>query len=1013
MRKPVFPTFLLAGLAALSSHALAGEFPEPFNSEKSTSDDPIPATEAAEGFQLPDGFQITVFAAEPRVQNPVAMTWDHLGRMWVAENYTYAEKGVRIERSLRDRVLLFTDSDGDGVADERQVFLDSVQSLTSVEVGRGGVWLMCPPQLLFVPDAELDGVPDGEPQVVLDGFEIPESNHHNFANGLRWGPDNWLYGRCGHSAPGRIGLPGTPDEQRVRLEGGIWRYHPERQVFEALTHGTTNPWGHDWTKYGEGFFINTVHGHLWHLIPGAHFKEHYGTDPNPLVFERLDMHADHWHFDHTGSWMKSRDGAANEFGGGHAHIGMMIYQADQFPAAMRDKLYTINMHGRRTNVERLERHGSGFIGRHEPDIFFASDPWFRGIEISTGPCGSAFILDWSDTGECHDHTGVHRTSGRIYRIAYGKPALPALEDLQTLTPDNVERLIRHENVWFPRQLQIRLTQQGASAAIRQRLRDLADETVSDSDPVIFLRTLWAMNAVGILGREDLVPLLDHPHEAVRSWAIRLLTDDSSIDTVVGPLKAPDYRIDPPILDKFVAMGASDESGLVRLTLASTLQRLPLEDRVPLATVLAGHAADASDHNLPSMLWFGILPLYDEHADDLLTVLSATTWPDTIRWASRALAAGLESRPKLVNALLEFAATSPQRRPSILQGVSEGLQGWRKAPEPAAWDSLVDAAEGDEQAAGLIRDLSALFGDGRALDAIKAVALDKDADVNMRIDALETLIESRPEDLRQICEKLLNVRTLNMSAVRGLALFEDPAIGAKLARNYRKFYPDERQPVIDTLVARKPWTMAMLEAVATGTIPRSDITAYHARQIRALNDPDLDAKLTEVWGEIRESSEDKRQRIAELKSALKSEVLAKADLSQGRVHYQNVCAACHKLYGQGISLGPDLTGSGRSEIDYLLENIVDPNAVVGADYRMTILTMADGRTLSGVVASQTERTLTLRLLTEEIIVEKSEITNRQNVPISMMPEGLLQTLQPDQVRDLIAYLMHPTQVPLPE
>jgi putative membrane-bound dehydrogenase-like protein len=186
----------------------------------------------------------------------------------------------------------------------------------------------------------------------------------------------------------------------------------------VLTHGTTNPWGHDWDANGEMFFINTVTGHLWHLIHGAHLMD--SNTMNPLIYEKLDTIADHYHYDRSGSWSDSRDGKANSLGGGHAHIGMMIYQADQWPEAYRNKLFTLNMHGRRANVERLERNGSGYVGKHEPDVFLSDDPWFRGIEISTGPDGSGFILDWSDTGECHESTGVHRTSGRIFRVSYGE-----------------------------------------------------------------------------------------------------------------------------------------------------------------------------------------------------------------------------------------------------------------------------------------------------------------------------------------------------------------------------------------------------------------------------------------------------------------------------------------------------------------------------------------------------------------------------------------------------------------
>jgi putative membrane-bound dehydrogenase-like protein len=299
----------------------AEPFPEPVNSETDRAAAPRSADEAAATMDAPAGLQVGVFAAEPDVQNPIAMAWDARGRLWIAENHTYAERPLRMDARLRDRVLILADRDADGRADERTVFLDDLQQVTSVEVGLGGVWVLCPPRLLFVPDRNGDDVPDGPPRVILDGFDVATENHHNFANGLRFGPDGWLYGRCGASCPGLVGPPGTAADRRVRLEGGIWRYAPWSGRFEALCHGTTNPWGHDWNAWGDGFFINTVNGHLWQIIPGAHYDRPHTIDPNPHVYELLGMHADHWHFDTGAGWQKSRDGSASDLGGGHAHSG--------------------------------------------------------------------------------------------------------------------------------------------------------------------------------------------------------------------------------------------------------------------------------------------------------------------------------------------------------------------------------------------------------------------------------------------------------------------------------------------------------------------------------------------------------------------------------------------------------------------------------------------------------------------------------------------------------------------
>lgn len=934
------PLLCLFSITALAS---AADFPNPYNSDPGDAQPPTPQ-ESLKAWHLPPGFKATLFAAEPDVQNPIAMAWDAKGRMWVAENYTYAERQKRFDLGLKDRVIILEDKDWDGIAETRKVFTQDVQMLTSVEVGRGGVWLMCPPQVLFIPDANGDDVPDGAPQVMIDGFTVAKDNYHNFANGLRWGPDGWLYGRCGHSCPGLLGVPGTSDDQRIPMKGGIWRFHPERKIVEVLTHGTTNPWGHDWDENGEMFFINTVTGHLWHLMSGAHLHD---TSPslNPGVYERLDTIADHYHYDRSGSWMESRDGKANSLGGGHAHIGMMIYQADQWPEQYRNKLFTLNMHGRRANVERLERLGSGYVGKHEPDVFLTDDPWFRGIEISVGPDGSGFILDWSDTGECHDSTGVHRTSGRIFRITYGDTKMP-------------------------------------------------------EKPFTWRKPLPK-------------PDLKSDNEYSRVRGLREMTQFWPVDTIVGPVPKivyPDAEI-TEALPTLLNLARTDKSSLVQLTLASTLQRLPLKHRAALATELVRNVEYADDQNIPALVWYGLIPLGDSDPMALVAVAKECKLPNTLRWITRNLASRIETKPEPINALLNAARDVDHQ--AILSGLSEAFQGWRKAPKPEAWDAFAKSIT-QSNATKTIRELSSLFGDGRALDEIKAIALDDKADLTTRQAALKTLIDARPANLRELCESLLEVRGLNTTAVRGLALFDDPAIGQKLAKTYRKFASTERPAVLDTLVSRPAFAAVLLDNVGDqgAKIARTDITAFHARQIRAFNNEALTQQLTEVWGELRESATDKKELIEKLKKQLDGPTLAKANLSTGRVLFTAVCSACHQMYGEGGKVGPDLTGSGRANIDYLLENIADPSGVVSADYRMSILTLKDGRILSGVIARQDARTLTLRLLTEETTIEKTEISKQEASPMSMMPEGLLLAFPPEQVRDLIAYLMHPSQVPLP-
>ncbi len=1006
-------------------------FPKPFDTEPASSGLPLSPEDAAKGFQVPPGFKVSVFAAEPDVRNPIAMTWDGRGRLWVAENYTYADRSKVYDFSLRDRVLIFEDKDNDGKFDERKVFTDDVQLLTSVEVGRSGVWLMTPPQLIFIPDKDRDDKPDSEPVVMLDGFTPSRDNYHTFANGIKWGPDGWLYGRCGASSPGRIGVPGATEAQRVPLNGGIWRFHPERKVFEVLCHGTTNPWGLDWDALGQAFFVNTVNGHLWQVIPGAHYKRPHSEDPNPYVYEMIDTHADHYHWDTGKDWTDSRNpvGEHDRLGGGHAHSGCLIYQGGSLPLASEDMnihglLLTLNLHGRRVNVDAIRTQGAANIGNHVGDILKSADPWFRGIDLTSGPDGSLFILDWSDTGECHDTTGVHRSSGRIFKVTYGPP--PALPPFDLHQQSNQELVALHSrknqngqtNNWYTRQARQELITR--KEAIHQNANEMAQlrslPTGYDRS-LEYFQTLHGLDLIDSASQKKGLVAKNAWHRAV---AIHQLVDRSPLDTILGLPHPQAASPGESAIQALLQMAQSDSSGPVRLALASALQRIPVNRRLELARWLVQNGADANDHNLPLMVWYGIMPVAETDPRGLARFLVNCQFPMTRRLIARRLAEMIDKTPLAIESVLaelsqiESMEARDRILPDVLQGMDEAFVGRHKLKAPANWTAIesLAALSSNLVITERVSHLNLLFGDGRALDEVKRIVRDGKASLAHRKAALTTLIALKPDDLRAICEESLNVRSLNTIAVGGLTGIDDPALAQRLAKSYRSFYPAERPALIDALASRPSFANALLKELKDGKIPRTDLTPVHARQIRSFENSDLSKQLTEVWGELRDSPVEKLVLMQSLKQQLTPEVLAQADKSQGRVLYQKTCANCHRLYGYGETIGPDLTGAGRASLDYLLLNMVDPSATVGAEYRLSIVVLKDGRVLNGIVASRNDKTLTLQTAKERMTIELGEIEEVKPSTVSLMPDGQLQTLTAEQVRDLVGYLMHPVQAPLP-
>jgi putative heme-binding domain-containing protein len=408
-----------------------------------------------------------------------------------------------------------------------------------------------------------------------------------------------------------------------------------------------------------------------------------------------------------------------------------------------------------------------------------------------------------------------------------------------------------------------------------------------------------------------------------------------------------------------------------------------------------------------MLWYGIEPLASSDPSALARLASVCALPITRQCLARRLAEDYERDGKTLDQLLSAAASqSPDVQADLLTGIGEALAGRRKAPKPASWDaaSSTFAQSPSERVQSLARDLAALFGDGRALDAIRAIALDASRDLATRRAALRSLIDARAPGLRQACETLFTVRDLSATAADGLSLTDDPTAADFMLERYRTLYGYEKAPVLGTLVSRPAWARKVLDAVADGKIPRTDLSAFLARQIRTHNDTALNDRLAEIWGALRDPSSDAAALIAAWKQKLTSQELAKADLAAGRLLYQSTCASCHKLYGEGGTIGPDLTGGNRDNLDYLLQNILDPSAQVPADYRMSLVATNDGRILSGIVKSRTDKTLALQTPTEVLNLDQSDVEDIRPSELSLMPEGLFAPLSADQIRDLLGFLM---------
>jgi putative membrane-bound dehydrogenase-like protein len=960
-----------------------------------SADEPLPTRISAARMTVPPGFHVTLFAGEPDVVQPIAFTFDDRGRLWVIECLSYPKWSTAKEGT--DRIVIFEDTDGDGRFDKRTVFYDKGVNLSGIALGFGGVWLCSSPNLLFLPHDDATDKPSGPPRVVLDGWNLKEAGHNVF-NSLTWGPDGWLYGCNGIQSKSRVGKPGTPDAQRTYLDCGVWRYHPTREMFEVVAHGTTNPWGLDFDEYGQAFITNCVIKHLWHVIPGAHFQRMYGQDANPNSFGLMESCADHIHWG-GGKWTESRvtTPSHDAAGGGHAHVGAMVYLGDNWPAEYRNGLFTCNLHGNRVNHDLLERSGSGYVAHHGKDFLLANDPWFRGLALQYGPDGGVYITDWTDTGECHNHILVDQTNGRIYKVVHGQPK-PWSGDLTRLSDDELVQLQLHPNEWQARHARRLLQEHAAKTKVGPKVvADLL--TLLREQPSIpkRLRALWTLYAIGAADQTLLTDLLGDPSEYVRGWAIRLLVENR--------------RSAEPVLAKFAALAARDPSPWVRVSLASALQRLPSASRWTIAEALLTHAEDASGPNLPLMNWYGMESLADVDATRFLALIAQAKLPIVREYGARRLSLQTQGLEAVV-ADLGKAPAATQR--DLLEGIKEALADKARVAMPAGWPATYSALlrSPDARVRKDATFLAVLFNDREVVKQLRDRLADKSAAAADRLEALQSLSFRKDPALVPILQALLPEPPLRLAALQALAAYDDKQTPELILNQYAAATEVEKAAAISSLASRPSYAHALLDAVAKGRVPRKDVSVFNIRQMQAFKDKTLNQRVGAVWGTVRSTPDATRKLMATYQAQFAPAVLQKADRSHGRQLFQQTCANCHVLFGEGSKIGPELTGSQRTNVDYLLENILDPSAIVPSEYQVTVLVLKDGRVITGLLKSEAGDVFMMQTDKELLRILKSDVEERTKSKDSMMPEGLLTKLKTDEVRDLLGYLLGPGQVKLP-
>jgi putative heme-binding domain-containing protein len=512
-----------------------------------------------------------------------------------------------------------------------------------------------------------------------------------------------------------------------------------------------------------------------------------------------------------------------------------------------------------------------------------------------------------------------------------------------------------------------------------------------------LRAMWSLWVTGGLDEHWLIEQLRHPEPHVRVWALRLLADSTAVPaSAAGPL---------------AALAADETNGLVLSYLASALQKLPAAGRWGVARGIAARGEFAKDPGLTRMVWYGIEPVVPKAVPQAVELATVSKLPDLPRFIARRLTEEIAREPSGVDELTRILPSAAEScQVEMLTGMTEALDGWRKAPRPQGWPEVAAQLSNRPNASirQLVQGLSVVFGDGRAMRELQALLDDATASLEARRRAMRILVQSRTDGLFPTLRQLLRQRDLAGDAVAALGEYGHPRTPSVLLEAFSGLPDEARRSAIEVLTSRPAFAQALLRAVDGGRIGRDEVPVYQQRRLRALQDQTINAALDRLWPNPTPELANKEGLYAKYRSLLSPQALSDADLKMGKELFAKHCASCHRLFGEGGASGPDLTGSHRSSLDYLLFNLLEPSSDVAEQFRVSILELDDGRLLTGLVTQETDAVLRLQTPTDTLVVEKSRVSSRVRSHQSLMPDGLLTALSDDEAHDLIAYLMfaHP-------
>ena len=963
--------------------------------------DPLTPEEAEKQFVTPDDLSVQLVLSDPVIAQPLFMTWDERGRMWLAEYRQYPEPaGLTMLsrdgflRSVydkvpppppnhfkgKDRISIHEDTDGDGIYDLHKTFVDGLSLASSVAVGRGGVYVTNPPYLLYYPDSDGDDVPDRNPEVLLEGFGIEDS--HSVINSLRFGPDGWLYGAQGSTVTAAVRKPGSKDPPIRTVGQQIWRFHPESKIFEVFAEGGGNTFGCEIDAKGRVFSgHNGGDTRGFHYVQGGYYRKGFGKHgplSNPYSF---------------GFFENIKHGNAARF----TH-NFIIYEEGVLPERYQGRLLGIEPLQGQVVLSDITPLKSSFETKDIERVLKTNDPWFRPVDIKSGPDGCVYIADMYEQRIDHSshYAGrVDRSNGRIYRLrpkvlsdASNKSSYPPF-NYSKFTNDQLIALLGHPSRWH-RQTAIRLIGDRSDPSMPERL----DSLLSSPNVQTSLEGVWALQASGGLTAAKGIELLKNENPFARAWTIRILTDSS--------------RVDSEVASEFTKLAREEPSIEVRKQLASSAKRLPHGYALPIIATLLEHDEDHEDIHQPWLIWWALEAQVGKV--DVSTLIQSIlekkeSWNRPLvatfvleRLMKRFSVTGF--REDLLSAAkILLAAPDPSSANILLRGFEEAYQGRSLVSIPDELAAAIASSGGGSLALRLRQGQP---------DAI-AKAIESISDTSAKSEDRKQLIEvlgqmSPPEALPVLLKLLASEKKIDVvsATLSSLQSYESDSVAEATIQKFNDL-PLGSQRVAEALLSsRARWTKLFLQAVESKSIDGQRIATATVRKMQLHSDASITQLIEKQWGQVAAATS--AEMLAE--SGRINEVLrtGTGNPKQGKIQFTQQCGRCHRLFEEGGGIGPDLTPFARDNLERMLASIINPNLEIREGFENYIVMTLDGRIVTGFLADKDEQVVIIRGADgQNVILQKEVIDEMKAISLSVMPEGSLKQLDDQQLRDLFAYL----------